>query len=50
MNYNGKDYKEIYEEEIIQDEWVEDTLIIKHRVFVSVPAGYDGVVFWLCDR
>ena len=50
VNYNGKDYKEIYEDEIIQDEWVEDTLIIRHRVFVSAPVGYDGVVFWLCDR
>lgn len=49
VNYNGKDYTGKYESEVLQDEWVEDELIIKLRVFVSVPVGYDGIVFWLGD-
>lgn len=50
MNYNGKDYAEAtYELEVLQDDWVGDELITKLRFFISVPVGYDGVVFWLCD-
>lgn len=50
VNYNGKDYAEAtYELEVLQDDWVGDELITKLRFFISVPVGYDGVVFWLCD-
>lgn len=49
VNYNGKDYEAIYERELLQNEWGDDAFMLKIRAFVSVPVGYDGIVFWLCD-
>ncbi|MDE7287330.1 MAG: hypothetical protein K2N55_10885 [Lachnospiraceae bacterium] len=50
VNFNGKDYTQsMYTCEVLQDEWVEDALIIKLKFCINVPAGYDGVVVWLCD-
>lgn len=50
VNFNGKEYTQaLYASELLQSEWVEDTLVIKIKFCVSVPTGYDGIVAWVCN-
>ena len=51
VNFNGIDYTEAkFELEYLQNEWNDNGYIGKDQIFVRVPVGYDGIVYFVYDQ